>query len=375
MSTDAPIYLDHNATTRLHDEVRAAMLEAMDTAWGNPSSTHVYGCRAHAAVENARREVAALIGGHADEIVFTSGGTEANNLAIHGAAAGREGALLISEVEHPATRAPVARLGARGREVRLLRMDRRGRVLLDANAVAGAAFVGVMHSNNETGVLQPIAELVEMAHGSGVIVHTDAAQSVGKLSVDVRALGADRLSIAGHKLYAPKGVGALFVRRGLRVEPLMTGAAHERGLRPGTENVLGIVGLGAACRLAATDLAREADRVGALRDELVPSLCSRVPGIVVHGVGAPRLPNTASLRFPSVSGASLLASLPELAASAGSACHEGAETLSDVILAMGVAASDALGTVRLSLGRSTTADDVSAAARMLASAWVDRARA
>jgi len=372
MSVDAPIYMDHNATTPLHPEVRAVMIEAMDSAWGNPSSGHVYGRRAHEVVERARGEVAALLGAQPDEIVLTSGGTEANNLAIHGVAARREGALVISAVEHPATRAPAAVLRARGREVRVLGVDRHGRVRVEPQAASGAALVSVMHANNETGVLQPVSELVERARASGALVHTDAAQSVGKVPVDVGALGVDLLSIAAHKLYGPKGVGGLFVRRGVELAPFATGAGHERGLRPGTENVVGVAGLGAACRIARADLAAEGERVAALRDELVARLRARVPGLAVHGEEAPRLPNTASVRFPGVSGASLLASSPGLAASAGSACHEGEETASAVITAMGVGARDALGTVRLSLGRSTTAGEVRAVVEMLAAEWARR---
>lgn len=373
MSDPAPIYLDHNATTPLCAEVRAAMVEAMD-AWGNPSSAHVYGRRAREIIDRARVEVAALIGADPSEIVFTSGGTEANNLAIHGVARRREGAIVISAIEHPATRAPAESLRAMGQEVRVLDVDGDGQVKLDRSALAGAALVSVMHANNETGVIQPIAELAASAREEGALVHTDAAQSVGKVPVDVCALGVDLLSIAGHKLYGPKGVGALFVREGVALAPFVTGAGHERGLRPGTENVVGIAGLGAACRVARADLTAEVQRVAALRDELVARLAAGVPGLVVNGDGAPRLPNTASVRFSGVSGASLLAALPGLAASAGSACHEGAETASAVITAMGVPARDALGTVRLSLGRATSVDEVRAAAEMLVSAWARRAR-
>ena len=361
-----PIYLDHNATTPLHAEVRAAMIEAMD-AWGNPSSGHVYGQRARGALERARGEVAALLGAQPDEIVFTSGGTEANNLALHGVLRARRGALVISAVEHPATRAPAERLRDEGREVRVLPIDADGRTRL--TSLDGAALVSVMRANNETGVLQPIAELAAAAHAAGALIHSDAAQSVGKVPVDVEALGVDLLSVAAHKLYGPKGVGALFVRRGVTLTPFTVGAGHERGLRPGTENVVGAAGLGAACRVARADLAREAERVAGLRDALVSRLRAGVPDLAVHGERVPRLPNTASVRFPGVSGASLLATVPGLAASAGSACHEGDETPSAVITAMGVDPRAALGTVRLSLGRGTTPEAVEDAARMLIAAW------
>lgn len=362
----APIYLDHNATTPIHPEVRRAMVDAMSSAWGNPSSGHVYGRRAHEAVERARAEVAALIGAHEDEIVFTSGGTEANNLAIRGSVGRRPGAIVISAIEHPATREPAARLG---RELRVLPVDREGRVEVTPGALEGAALVSVMHANNETGVLQPIREIAGAARELGALVHTDAAQSAGKVPVHVRELGVDLLSIAGHKLYAPKGVGALFVRRGLELDPILFGASHERGLRPGTENVLGAVGLGAACALARGDLEREAERVRALRDELIERLRASIPALVVHGEAAPRLPNTASARFPGVRGQDLLAGVPGIAASTGSACHDGVDAPSAVVVAMGVPPDEAMSTVRLSLGRGTTLEDVVTTAELLAAAW------
>jgi cysteine desulfurase len=231
------------------------------------------------------------------------------------------------------------------------------------------AVVTLIHANNETGVLQPLAEAVRHAHLHGALFHTDAAQTVGKVPIDVKKLGVDLLSIAGHKLYAPKGVGALYVRSGVALEPLLRGAGHERGLRPGTENVASIVGLGEACAVASATLAEESARVQTLRDELWSLLRADIPGLELNGHETRRLPNTLNVRFPGVRGSALLAGAPEVAASTGSACHEGGESASAVLLAMGLSDDDALGSVRLSLGRSTTHDDVHRAAESLVCAW------
>jgi cysteine desulfurase len=233
----------------------------------------------------------------------------------------------------------------------------------------GTALVTVMHANNETGVLQPVRQLAEAARRRAAVMHTDAAQSVGKVEVDVRQLGVDLLSVAGHKLYAPKGVGALYVRRGTPIEPFTLGAGHERGLRPGTENVASIVGLGAAAERARLDLAAESGRLRALRGDLWERLRAAVPGLMLNGHAIDRLPNTLSVRFPRITGAAVLAGAPTVAASTGSACHDGLETASAAIVAMGIPADVAVGTVRLSLGRATTTADVEAAARALAVAW------
>lgn len=377
--TRDPIYLDHNATTPLLPEVVDAMLPYLRTHFGNPSSAHPYGVRAARAVDEARGHVAALLGCDADEIVFTSGGTEANNLAIRGvidASEARRG-VVTSVIEHPATARPCDRLEALGHPVTRVGVDRLGVVRRDEAAAAisrETALVTVMHSHNETGVLQPIEAIAAMARAAGAAMHTDAAQSVGKVPIDVRALDVDLLSVAGHKLYAPKGVGALFVRRGTRLAPFVRGAGHERGLRPGTENVASLVGLGVACAIAMRDLGEVRARVEVLREALCERLVASVPGMVVHGVDpsgacAPRLPNTLHVRFPGVSGEAILRAAPELAASTGSACHDGHDTPSAAIVAMGVAPIDALGSVRLTLGRSTRAHDVERAAEALARAW------
>jgi cysteine desulfurase len=373
MTTD-PIYLDHNATTPLLPEVVDAMLPYLRTHFGNPSSGHPYGLRARAAVDRARDQVATFLGCDADEIVFTSGGTEANNLAIRGVmeASPDRTQLVTTTIEHPATARPASWLESHRRRVVRLSVDVEGRARVDeARAVIdrNTALVTVMHSNNETGVLQPVAELVRLAHEAGAVMHTDAAQSLGKVPVRVRELGVDLLSIAGHKLYAPKGVGALYVKRGTTLAPFALGASHERGVRPGTENVASIVGLGVACELVGRDLESTAARMKTLRDLLWTRLSVAVPGLALNGHRELRLPNTLNVRFPRVSGTAVLEGAPEIAASTGSACHEGGESASAVILAMGVPHDEALGSVRLTLGRSTTQDDVVRAAEALSTSW------
>jgi cysteine desulfurase len=374
-----PIYLDYNATTPVSTEVFEAMAPWLREGFGNPSSDHVFGRRARAAVDRARAEVAALIGAGDDEIVFTSGGTEANNLAIFGVMQrqppGRR--VLTSTIEHPATSVPCRRLEAQGFGVDRIAVDSGGRVRTDRarDAIGSStALVSVMHSNNETGVIQPLAELSRLARSAGALVHTDAAQSAGKVALSVDALGTDLLSIAGHKLYAPKGVGALYVRRGVELEPVLLGAAHERGLRPGTENVASIVALGTACRIAASSLSEESARVARLRDRLWALLSAEVLQAVQNGDPAERLPNTLNLRFPGVRGSAVLALAPEIAASTGSACHEGGESASGVLLAMGIEPEAALGAVRLTLGRHTSLADVECAAAALARAFAQAAR-
>jgi cysteine desulfurase len=368
-----PIYLDYNATTPLVPGVIDAMLPYLREHFGNPSSRHVYGRRAHDAIERARSEVAALIGGDADEIIFTSGGTEANNLAIRGTTArSSRRRVVTSTVEHPATAHPLTWLEQQGWDIVRVGVDAAGRARvpeLEAAITSATALVTIMHSNNETGVLQPVREAVHFARRAGACVHTDAAQSVGKVPIDVRAVDVDLLSIAGHKLYGPKGIGALYVRRGTGLEALTLGAGHERGLRPGTENVASIVGLGAACAIAQHDLDKERMRVRALRDRLWEQLAQAIPHLSLNGSVENRLPNTLNVRFPQVSGEALLAATPEIAASTGSACHEGGESASAVLLAMGIPAEAALGSIRLTLGRATSEPAVDRAATALTRAW------
>jgi cysteine desulfurase len=368
------IYLDYNASTPLLPEALDAMLPFLRDRFGNPSSSHVFGRTMREAVEKARAQVAALVGSNADEIVFTSGGTEANNLAIRGVAEAlrdrRE--IVTSVIEHPAVAAPCAWLERHGWRITRARVDGAGRVdMKEVVAALGGqtALVTIVHANNETGVLQPIQAVAEAAHQKGALVHTDAAQSIGKVSVDVGALRADLLSIVGHKLYGPQGVGALYVRRGTPLEPLVLGARHERGLRPGTENVASIVGLGVACERARLDLASESSRLRDLRDRLWQELHDAVPGLALNGQEAERLPNTLSVRFPGVSGSVLLEATPSVAASAGSACHAGEERASPVVVAMNVPPREALGTVRLTLGRGSTDTDIRRAAQVLTESW------
>jgi cysteine desulfurase len=315
--------------------------------------------------------VAALLGAETDEIVFTSGGTEANNLALRGTlGATPPGCLVTSAIEHPATLEPARLLEQAG--VHVTRVAPAPEGCVDPGHVAAAldaarvrpALVSILLAQNETGVLQPIADIAERARARGALVHTDAAQAIGKIRVDVNELGVDLLSVAGHKLYAPKGVGALYVRRGVALRPLLVGAGHERGLRPGTENVASIAGLGEACAMALEGLDEEARRQRRLRDALEARLVTR--GFVVHGAGVPRLSNTLSGRFPGMRGSTLMARVgEELAFSLGSACHGGAEHASAVLLAMGIPAEDALGAIRLTLGRGTTDDEIARAGDLL----------
>jgi cysteine desulfurase len=371
----APIYLDHNASTPLAPGVLEAMQPWLADRFGNPSSGHAYGRAGHEAVEAARRQVAELIGAQAREIVFTSGGTESNNLVLLGAVAERpKGALVTSVVEHPAVANPCRELERRGWRLAWLPVDRAGRVAGDAGSrVDGPVeLVSVMHSNNEVGTLQPVAELARWAHAQGARIHTDAAQSVGKVPVDVKELGVDYLSIAGHKLGAPKGVGALYVRDGAPLRPILFGAGHERGLRPGTENVAGIVGLGAACELAAREGPARTERLRWLRDRLWQKLRAGLPGAAVNGDPDRGLPNTLSVRAPRQRATAWMAACPGVACSAGSACHDGTDRPSEVLTAMGLPAEEALATLRLTVGLSTSPEEVDEAAGLLcaaAAAW------
>jgi len=369
------IYLDHNATTPVASEVFEAMAPFLRDDFGNPSSAHALGRRAHAAVERARAEVAELIAAAPDEILFTSGGTEATNIAIRGApkASGRR-KIATSAIEHPATEQCCTLLENEGFEVERIVPQSNGCV--DAARFARAvddktALVTIIHAQNEIGTIQPVAEIASAARQKGALVHADAAQSLGKIQVDVRALGVDLLSIAGHKLYAPKGIGALYVRHGLRLPPLLVGAGQEQGRRPGTENVPFIVALGAACRIAAAKIKDEERRLRALNAEFLDLLRRNVPMLRLVGEGGARLPNTLNVLFPGVSGRRLLERCEYVLASTGSACHADREEPSAILTALGIAAATALGAVRLSLGRGTTHRDVELAAKDLSAAWRD----
>ncbi|MGQ4274564.1 cysteine desulfurase family protein [Terrihabitans sp. B22-R8] len=367
------IYLDYNGTTPVAPEVLEAMLPFLTTEFGNPSSGHARGRTAHAVIERAREQVAGLIGAEPDEIVFTGSGTEASNLAIRGIVRGRARRTVVtSDIEHPATQACCRALESEGHYVRRVRARRDGIVSAeDMSYVIGreAALVTIIHAQNEIGTLQPLAEMAPLARKAGALLHADAAQSIGKVAVNVRALGVDLLSIAGHKLYAPKGVGALYVRRGVELRPVLVGAGQERGLRPGTENVAFIAGLGAACALAGRRLEEDAAALKTHSARLLALLREKVPGIALVGDPERRLPNTLNVLFPDVSGRRLLQDCPEIEASNGSACHAGSEAPSAVLSAIGITAEKALGAVRLSLGRGTSEDDVERAAAALAGAW------
>lgn len=369
-----PIYLDHNATTPLLPEALDAMLPYLRGRYGNPSSQHAYGQEARKAVEHAREQVAALIGAEADEIVFTSGGTETNNLAVRGAAEAHPDRthVVTSNVEHSAVGVVCGWLEAHGRRVTRVPVQPTGRVRAEDVTAALAddtLLVTIMHANNETGVLQPIGEIGRAARERGVLVHTDAAQTAGKVKVNVDELSVDLLSIAAHKLYGPKGVGALYIRKGTRLSPFSLGGTHERGLRPGTENVASIVGFGVACAAAARDAEWLGELLGMMRARLWDRLREKVPGIALNGDPEGRVPNTLNVRFPGVTGPALLHAAPEVAASTSAACRDGADVASAVILAMGIPHDEALGSVRLSLGRHTTDAEIDRAAEALAAAW------
>lgn len=376
-----PVYLDYNATTPLAPEVAAAMQPWLGGRFGNPSSGHVYGSEAAAAVALARASVAALIGAAApEEIVFCGCATEANNLALLGVARALRGSkrhLIVSAVEHPAVMQPALRLQEEGWALTVLPVDGGGRVAPQAVAAAlrpDTALVSVMHANNETGTLQPVAEVARIVRDHGALLHTDAAQSAGKLPLDVDALGADLLTLAGHKFYAPKGIGALYVRRGTPIRPIMAGAGQEHGLRPGTENVPHIVALGEAARLARERLPEAEATLRRLRDRLHERLSARVPGLLLNGDGDARLPNTLNVSFPRVAGhALLLAAREDVAASTGSACHAGDAQASGVLGAMGLAAERAAGAVRLSVGMYSREAEIDHAAEALARAWAQLA--
>ncbi len=371
------IYLDYNATTPVAPSVAAAMWPFLTEYFGNPSSGHAIGRICHEAVEDARGQLATLLGADRDEIYFTSGGTESNNLAIRGVMLrdfpSADGHLVISAIEHPAVAAPAEYLTRLGYAVSIIGCGRNG--VIDPDEVRKALrsdtrLVSIMHANNEIGTLQPIREIAAICHEKNVLVHTDAAQSIGKVRCQVDELDVDLLSVAGHKLYAPKGIGVLFARQDVDLEPIMHGAGHEKGLRPGTENVPHIVGLGAAAALAAKELEPHAAHMESLRDRLA-DLLREVVGdeLVIHGEQAQRLPNTLSVNFPRVAAHDLLARIPEVCASTGAACHSGGTGVSATLRAMGLTAQTARGTIRLSVGWQTTVDEIDRAANLLVGAW------
>ena len=369
-----PIYLDNNSTTPVDPDVLEAMLPFLSNEFGNPSSNTALGAHAHQAIEDARASVAALIGAAPDEITFTSGGTESSNIVIRGAVRidSRRRDVVTTNIEHPATEACVAFLQTQGHKV--TRVPAQADGLVDAAAVAAAldertALVTIIHAQNEIGTIQPVEDIAAAARRHGALTHIDAAQSLGKIPINVKAMGVDFLSIAGHKLYAPKGIGALYVRCGIELPPLLLGAGQERGRRAGTENVPYIVGLGEACGIARLKLRSEQPRLSGLADELFAGLARAVPGLVLVGHPTRRLPNTLNVLFPRVSGRLLLEKCPGVLASNGSACHADSEEPSAILTALGIPREQALGALRLSLGRGTGKADIAAATSALAEAW------
>jgi cysteine desulfurase len=361
------IYLDHNATTPLDPLVVDRMAQAMRDVWGNASSVHHFGQQAKAALDEARTAVAALIGGDASEIVFSAGGTESDNLAIRGAAEALEPSgrkhLVTSAIEHEAVLNTMKALARRGWRVTVVPVDASGIVSIDRMREAitdDTALVSVMHANNEIGTIQPVADIAAIAHERGALFHTDAVQSAGKIAIDVRALGVDLLTIAGHKFYGPKGTGALWIKRGVRLISPVTGGRQERSRRAGTENVPALVGLGAAAEVAQKKMLAEAPRLAGLRDRLEAGVLAAVPGTERNGAAAPRVPNTSNISIDRVEAESLLIGLDlaGIAVSSGSACSSGTLEPSHVLKAMGLPHARTLGSIRFSLGASNTGADV-----------------
>jgi cysteine desulfurase len=370
-----PIYLDYNATAPHAPEVIEAMRPYLEAHFGNPSSSYYYGRKTHEAIETARAQIAALLNCASNEIIFTSGGTESNNYAIRGIAGSRKNQgrhIITSRIEHPAVSAVCEKLKSEGFEITLLPVDSQGLVCIGDVEKAirpDTILITLMHANNEVGSIQPIEEVTALARSRGIAVHTDAAQSVGKIMTDVQVLGVDLLTVAGHKLYAPKGIGVLYIRSGLELERLMEGANQEAGRRPGTENVLEIVGLGKACEIARRDFSRNHDHMKNMRDRLEESLRKQVRQLRVNGHATKRLPNTLSVSVYGVQASALLARIEnQLAISAGAACHSGKVRVSHVLKAMQVPEEWALGTLRLSTGRMTTDAEIDTAISILVNA-------
>jgi cysteine desulfurase len=361
------VYFDYNATTPLAPQVAEAVARASQDLFGNASSVHYFGQQAKAAVDEARSAVAALIQADASEIVLTSGGTEADNFAIRGGAEAAEVTgrrhLVASAIEHEAVLNTLKALARRGWRTTLVPVDQSGVISPDRlrDALADdTAIVSVMHANNEIGTIQPIAELSTIAHARGALIHTDAVQSAGKIPVDVRELGVDLLSLSAHKFNGPKGTGALWIKRGTRLQPILTGGKHERNRRAGTENVPAIVGMGVAARLAIAKMSGEATRVGALRDRLEDGILRAVPGTAVNGARTTRVPNTTNISFDRVEAESLLIALDleGVAVSTGSACSSGTLEPSHVLRAMGLPAHRTQNSLRFSLGMFSTEEEV-----------------
>lgn len=364
------VYLDHAATTPLDREVLEAMLPYFSEKFGNPSSLHSFGREAHEAIETSREKVADLIGAKDNEIIFTSGGTESDNLALRGIAylsrnkLKEEGPHIItSSIEHPAVLETCKDLEKEGFEIKYLNVDKYGLIDLDElqNSITKGTFlISIMFANNEIGTIEPVEEIGKIAREHNVLFHTDAVQAVGKINIDVRKLPVDLLSISAHKIYGPKGAGALFVREGVKLKGMQTGGGHEGGIRSGTENVPGIVGLGEACRLAKIRMEDDNSKIKKLRDKLIKGILDSVEESYLNGHLEKRLPNNAHFRFTAIEGESLVLSLDQkgIAASTGSACSSKKLKASHVLLAIGLSPVEAHGSLRLTLGRENTEEDV-----------------
>lgn len=369
------IYLDYNATTPLHPEVVESMKPYLDRYFGNPSSSHWFGIEAKKAVEQARSQVASAIGCDPDELLFTSGGTESNNMALKGFAHANRNIgnhIIVSAIEHPSVIEVARYLEKNGFQVTYLPVDTNGLIILEElekSITPATMMISIMHANNEVGTVQPIRAVAEIARKHQITLHSDAAQTIGKIDVNIRELGVDLLSVAGHKLYGPKGIGALFVKRGTAIEKMIHGADHEMNLRAGTENVLNIVGLGKACEIAARDLATVPVHLVKMRDRLEDLLFKAIPSIRINGDRERRLPNTTNIGFPGVEANTLLAGLQDIAASAGAACHSDQEEASPVLMAMNVPLEYSMGSIRFSTGRDTSEGDIEHAAKEIASTY------
>ncbi|MFW5706986.1 MAG: IscS subfamily cysteine desulfurase, partial [Bacteroidota bacterium] len=368
------IYLDYNATTPVDAEARQAMQPFLDHIFGNPSSTHGYGVEARKAVEEARNNVAKLINAAPHEIIFTSGGTEASNFAIKGVAYQNRykgNHIITTQIEHPATSEVCLFLESEGFRVSYIEVDKKGIVNLDelrAAITPSTILISVMHANNETGVIQPIEEIGKLARQHNILFHCDAAQSAGKIPVDVTAMQVDLLSLAGHKFYAPKGIGALYLKSGIKLQKLIHGASHEQNLRAGTENILEIAGLGAAAKVALRDMKDNARQMKLTRDLLHDLLKKEIPTIHLNGAPDHLLPNTLNISFPAVEANLLLDELTAIAASAGAACHSDSIDISPVLRAMKIPPDIAKGTIRFSTGKHTTEEEIREAARQIIAA-------
>jgi cysteine desulfurase NifS/selenium donor protein len=368
----SPVYLDYNATTPIDEEVAEYMMPFLKENFGNPSSNHHFGIQARLAINEARKKVAGLIGCSASEVIFTSGGTESNNLAIKGIAYALQkkgNHIISSEIEHPAVLEVCKDLEKEGFIISYLGVDSSGRVdpeKLKKHIRDNTILVSIMHANNETGIIQPVREISEITRERGIVFHSDAAQSIGKIRVKVDEIGVDLLSLAAHKFYGPKGIGALYIKQGINLEKLMHGANHERNLRPGTENILEIAGMGKAAEISSRDLSKNASNMASSRNVILQTLQDEIPQVKINGNTDFCLPNTLSIAFPGLDAATLTSEIPEIAVSTGAACHADNVELSHVLTAMGVPQEYALGTLRISTGKMTTLETAKAAAEHLA---------